>query len=80
MLVSTITKKGQITLPKKVRDALAVGPSDKILFVRRGDDYIIKPVKDFTQMRGALPVKEAIDFDALREKVKRNVGERVAHE
>jgi AbrB family looped-hinge helix DNA binding protein len=42
---ATITSKGQITLPKSVRDALGVGPGDRIEFVRQDDGaFHIAPV------------------------------------
>lgn len=33
MIISTISSKGQITIPKKIRDLLKVGKSDKIVFI-----------------------------------------------
>lgn len=36
MPTSTITSKGQTTVPKEVRDALDVGPGDKITWVVNG--------------------------------------------
>ncbi len=80
MLTSTITQKGQVTLPKKVRDVLSVGPNDRIIFVRRGNEYVIKPVKDFTKMRGALTVREPQDLQAVRQQVIKNIAEHAAGE
>ena len=36
MPTSTITSKGQTTVPKEVRDALDIGPGDKITWEVRG--------------------------------------------
>jgi AbrB family looped-hinge helix DNA binding protein len=36
---ATITSKGQLTLPKDVRDALGVGPGDRVDFVRMEDGH-----------------------------------------
>jgi antitoxin PrlF len=33
MITGTISSKGQITIPKKIRELLNVGTSDKIVFV-----------------------------------------------
>ena len=33
MITGTISSKGQITIPKKIRDLLKVGVSDKIVFI-----------------------------------------------
>ncbi|MBI1251391.1 MAG: AbrB/MazE/SpoVT family DNA-binding domain-containing protein [Alphaproteobacteria bacterium] len=37
MTSATITSKGQLTLPKPVRDAMGVGPGDRVEFVRMED-------------------------------------------
>lgn len=40
MAASRITSKGQITLPKVIRDALGVGPGDRVLFRVRADGLV----------------------------------------
>jgi AbrB family looped-hinge helix DNA binding protein len=39
---TTITSKGQVTIPKEVRDQLGLGPSDRVEFEVRGDVAIMK--------------------------------------
>ena len=41
MLNSTITSKGQVTIPKKIREFLKVGPSDKIVFTPIEDGKVL---------------------------------------
>jgi len=49
-----ISSKGQITLPKKVRDALGVGPGDQVRFLILGDEVrVVKPV-DLMSLKGML--------------------------
>jgi AbrB family looped-hinge helix DNA binding protein len=44
MSTATLTSKSQITLPKRVRDELGVGPGDRIDFVRLEDgNFAIVP-------------------------------------
>ncbi len=43
MSSATVTSKGQMTLPKDVRDDLKVGPGDKIDFVKRDGRYVLVP-------------------------------------
>lgn len=40
-----ITSKGQITVPLKVRTALGVKEGDKLVFERRGDEMVVRPMK-----------------------------------
>jgi antitoxin PrlF len=56
MPTATITSKGQVTLPKKVREALKVGPGDQIDFVVEDSGQVsVRPVQiDVTELRGLL--------------------------
>lgn len=37
-----ITEKGQVTIPKAIRDRLGVGPGSEVKFVERGDVVELK--------------------------------------
>lgn len=39
--LATLTSKGQITLPKFVRQALEVAPGGKVVFELRGDEVVV---------------------------------------
>ncbi|MFK7942058.1 MAG: AbrB/MazE/SpoVT family DNA-binding domain-containing protein [Paracoccaceae bacterium] len=54
MLQSTLTSKGQTTLPKPVRDALGLHPGDKICFLVVGDEVRILPVRKLASLGGLL--------------------------
>jgi antitoxin PrlF len=41
MPVATVTSKGQITLPKPVRDKLGLRPGDRVAFREREDGTIV---------------------------------------
>lgn len=43
MATATLTSKGQMTLPKSVRDDLKIGPGDKVDIVKEGGRYVLKP-------------------------------------
>lgn len=44
-LTSTVTQKGQVTIPKDVRDSLHLVTGDKVEFVRNErDEVVIKPL------------------------------------
>lgn len=46
MYESTVTAKGQTTLPKDVRDLLGLGPGDRIRYLVTGDTVrILRPRK-----------------------------------
>ena len=55
MLGISVSSKGQITLPKDVRDELHIKQGDRVYFVADGDRAIMVPLKgDFWSLRGVL--------------------------
>ncbi len=56
-MISTITTKGQVTLPKKVREKLKLEAGDKLdFFVTREGHIEAVPVKESaTKLKGMLP-------------------------
>ena len=54
-LESTVTSKGQTTLPKDVRDRLGLAPGDKVRYLITGDEIrLVRPRKVMT-LCGSLP-------------------------
>lgn len=52
-----VTSKGQITVPKEIREALGVGPGDTIVFERNGGNISVRPVRPkgvFAKYRGTV--------------------------
>ncbi len=54
MYESKITKKGQTTLPKPVREILGVQGSDKIRYIVTKDEVRIVPVRPIARLFGSL--------------------------
>lgn len=54
MVESTITSKGQTTLPRPVREALGVGPGDRVRYFILDDDVRILPVRPVARLFGIL--------------------------
>lgn len=42
--VSSITTKGQVTIPKEIREALGLREGDKVVFIIEGDRAMIRKV------------------------------------
>ena len=45
MSVATITYKGQITIPKDVREALGIQTGDRVFFIVEGDKAMMFPIR-----------------------------------
>jgi AbrB family looped-hinge helix DNA binding protein len=74
MAAATVTSKGQLTLPKSVRDALGVGPGDRVEFVQMADgNFAMMPAtKPIMRLKGSIrkpkvPVSLADMDDAIAE-------------
>ncbi len=73
---STVTSKGQVTIPKEVRDRLRIGTGDRLSFVVREDGVVeLRPeTADLRVLYGVLEYKgkprsvEEID-EAIRDAV-----------
>ena len=80
MLESTITRKGQVTIPKAIRDRLGVKDGEKVLFVMRGEEVVLKVVKGtILDLKGSIrPSARPEDFDKIRQSVKQTEAKRVA--
>jgi len=53
---ATVTSKGQITLPKDVRDALDLRAGDKVLFRVHKGRAVLAKVAPFLELAGSVPV------------------------
>ncbi|KKQ42591.1 MAG: hypothetical protein US60_C0015G0002 [Microgenomates group bacterium GW2011_GWC1_37_8] len=54
MLTSTITRKGQLTLPVRLRRELEIKPSDKVVFIKRKDKIYIEKLATIDDLFGSL--------------------------
>lgn len=54
VLESTITSKGQTTLPRRVRECLSVQPGDKVRYLIDGDAIRIVAVRPVSELFGML--------------------------
>ena len=57
MLTSTLTSKGQATIPASVRKILGLKPGEKVYFEPRGDFVAIKKVPDFFSLMGSIKTR-----------------------
>lgn len=68
-----VTSKGQVTIPKNVRERLGLRCGDEIEFVEDGDGFRIQkrvPAAPFARYRGYLAHLAGSDPDALVEEMR----------
>ena len=75
MPTATITSKGQITIPKEVRDALGVSAGDRVEFVaeEKGTYKVVAATRDVRHLKGlvARPAKP-VSIEAMNRAVARH--------
>ncbi|MFH1896075.1 MAG: AbrB/MazE/SpoVT family DNA-binding domain-containing protein [bacterium] len=49
---TTVTTKGQVTIPHKIRDAYNIAPGQKVEFAGRGGVIEVRPLRDIFYYRG----------------------------
>lgn len=79
MAVSTLTTKGQITLPKAIREQLQLQPGDRVEFLVGPDGQItVWPVtSNVTILKGLIPKpKQSVSLEAMRTAIKQRGGRR----
>jgi antitoxin PrlF len=76
-MISTVTSKGQVTIPKEIRSLLNINPSDKVDFSVENGNVVLKPIKTLLNLRGSVPAKGGGDLAVERQKAKRDVSAKI---
>lgn len=71
---STLTKKGQTTIPGAVRKAMGLKPGDQLEYTVDGDVVVLRIHAGTSALRGALPSDKGkgLSFDEIRRAAARN--------
>ncbi|MEX2458981.1 MAG: AbrB/MazE/SpoVT family DNA-binding domain-containing protein [Actinomycetota bacterium] len=67
---ATVTSKGQVTLPKSVRDALGIETGDRLLFRVHTDRAVVARIADFLDLAASVPVppeKRGVPWSRIRD-------------
>ena len=65
--ITTVTQKGQVTLPKKVRDQFGIAPFSKIAIVTDSTTIRIEPTQDILDLAGTFHPKKGKSVLKARE-------------
>jgi AbrB family looped-hinge helix DNA binding protein len=58
-IAAKMSSKGQITVPKSVRDALGIGEGDNVVFRVEGNHAVLARTPDFLSLAGTIKVPAA---------------------
>jgi len=77
--MSTITKKGQVTIPKPFRDSLQINEGDSLVFEMKEDTLILKKKERKSILSlGGIAKDRKVGFGDEREFTKKVLAKRVA--
>jgi antitoxin PrlF len=68
-VAATVTSKGQVTLPKPVRDALGLQAGDRVVFRVHEGRAVLAKVPDFLDLAGSVPIppaKKGVSWSRIR--------------
>ena len=79
---SSVTQKGQVTIPQEIRIKLGIKPGDRVSFAIKGEDVTLKPVAStLLAAYGAVsPTQSPEDFRRLRNQFEIGTAMEVASE
>jgi AbrB family looped-hinge helix DNA binding protein len=78
MPTSTLTSRGQTTIPKPIREALGLQPGDRVEFlVEEGQVVLRRATADITELDGLLDRsdRDPVSLDAMDEAIRRGAQE-----
>ena len=72
MTTATLTSKGQVTIPRNVREALKIGPGDRLEFVEvsPGRFEVIAATGDVKELRGIIQPPHTVTVEEMNAAIK----------
>ncbi len=77
-VAARVTSKGQVTVPKAVRDALGIRDGDEVIFRVEGKRAVLSRTTDFLDLAGTISVPAAKRNVAWDEVLRRTRATRAA--
>ena len=77
-VAARVTSKGQVTVPKVVRDALGIKDGDEVVFRVEGHRAVLAKTPSFLELAGTIAVPAAKRSTAWDEVIRRTRTDRAA--
>ena len=65
MDIAKVTSKGQVTVPKAVREKLELEPGSKIVFLQIGENLVVRNASSMTNPKDDVITRERVGFYRL---------------
>lgn len=74
--ISTLTQKGQVAIPKSIRDHFNLKTSDKVYFEVQGEKIIATPTPTINEMFGLFKTSKKITKKEMKKAIREAVLEK----
>lgn len=75
MDATTLTRKGQVTIPAHIRARLGLKQGDKVAFVEEGGKIVLVPVPSSVESAfGLLKAQKSVTLEEMERAVRRRAG------
>jgi AbrB family looped-hinge helix DNA binding protein len=64
MNIGKLSKKGQIVIPKEIREKFGIKPGDAVIFRIQGDKVILEKIQEKMSdiLKNSEPIEESLEF------------------
>jgi len=70
MYITTITQKGQATIPVLIRNRMGFKPGQKVVWTQENGDVKLRPARDFFSFRGSIKLKRKFSQKLIHDEEK----------
>lgn len=74
--VSTLTQKGQVAIPKRIRDYFDLKPSDKVYFEVKDNSIVARRLSSVEEMRGIVKTNKILSKREMKKVIREAVLEK----
>ena len=76
MYTSTVTTKGQATIPAPIRKKLGIKPGEKLIFEEKGKEITMKKIPNFLDLLGSIKTKKKYNEKAINKAIGKMLAQR----
>lgn len=74
--ISTMTQKGQVAIPKSIRDHFYLKPFDKVYFEVKDNNIIARRLSSIEEMRGIVKTNKILSKKEMKKAIREAVLEK----
>jgi len=69
LYTTTVTQKGQVTIPAEIRKRFGIMPYEQVTFATINNQIVIKPAEDFLSLKGSIKSNKVFDDQKINQSI-----------